>query len=54
MQVITQQQLQCVGTGLERQFGCGAGVTKVNVVLIGRYRQAQIRQTRVNDQMMMA
>jgi len=54
MQVIPEQQLQCMCARFEAQLGRGAGVAKMNVVRVGRYRQPQIGQAGVYQQVMVA
>ena len=43
MQVVAKQQLQRVLAGFEGQFRRAAAVTEVNMIGIGRNRQAQLR-----------
>ena len=50
MKVISQQHAQCVRAGFEGYFGRGAAVTEVNMVLIRRYREPEIGETGIDEQ----
>jgi hypothetical protein len=50
MQVIAEQHLQGVFSGRQRNFGAGAAIPEVYVVLISRNRQSKVRQTGIDQQ----
>ena len=54
MEVIAQQQAQCVFAWRKRQFGCCAGVAEMNMIRICWYRQPRIRHAGIDEQVVMA
>ena len=50
MKVISQQHAQRVCARIEAYFGRSAAVTEVNMVLIRRYREPEIGETGIDEQ----
>ena len=50
MEVVAEQHLQRMFPGLKRNFGRGAAIAEMNMILIIRDRQSKVRQVRVDQE----